>query len=66
MVKPLLAVSFQLSARAYLKIPNLTPKSPLHNMGRGLKAPFFSPLSTQWRGGRGVRLKGNLEFSDTL
>jgi hypothetical protein len=46
-------------ARGYLKIPNLTPKSPLHNVERGLETPFF-PLSTQWL--RGVRLKKKRVF----
>jgi hypothetical protein len=49
-----------------LKIPNLTPKSPLHNVERGLETPLFSPSAAQWRGGWGVRLKEKNEFSDTL
>jgi hypothetical protein len=44
-------------ARGYLKIPNLTPKSPLHVVERGLETRPFSPLYAVERG-RGVRLKG--------
>jgi hypothetical protein len=38
-------------SRGYLKILNLTPKSPLHVVERGLETPLFSP---SLRSGEGV------------
>jgi hypothetical protein len=46
-----------------LNIPNLTPKSPLHVVERGLEIPFFSPLYAVERGGE---VKEKNEFSDRL
>jgi hypothetical protein len=47
----------------YLKIPNLTPKSLLHNVERGLETPLFSP---SLRSGEGGKVKGENKFSKTL
>jgi hypothetical protein len=46
-----------------LKIPNLTPKSPLHVVERGLETPLFSP---SLRSGEGGEVKGKNEYSDRL
>jgi hypothetical protein len=46
-----------------LKIPNLTPKSPLHAVERGLATP--PPLYAVERG-LGGEVKGKIEFSDML
>jgi hypothetical protein len=45
-----------------LNIPNLTPKSPLHVVERGLEIPFFSPLYAV----AGGEVKEKNEFSDRL
>jgi hypothetical protein len=55
--------NIQIGSRACLKIPNLTPKSPLHVVERGLETPLFSP---SLRSGEGGEVKGKIEFSNGL
>jgi hypothetical protein len=55
--------------RACLKIPNLTPKSPLHVVERGLATPLFSPSLCEQHSperGAGGEVKGKVKFSNTL
>jgi hypothetical protein len=55
--------------RGSLKIPNLTPKSPLHVVERGLEPSIFSPSLCEQRSLErrvGGKVKGKVEFSDRL